>query len=82
MLPTEPPLFDLSDQVAIAVIAGLVALVSGMLAAIIPLYVRVAKIENYNKRLWAYCRGLLDLYYRHRKDGAPDPAPLPDDDDD
>ena len=31
----------------------------------------------YNRALWLYCRSLIDLYYRHRADGAPDPAPLP-----
>ena len=32
----------------------------------------------YSRGLWAYCRGLLDLYYRHRREGAPDPERLPD----
>ncbi|MGC4106041.1 MAG: hypothetical protein QM753_06760 [Thermomicrobiales bacterium] len=35
--------------------------------------------RSYNQRLWAYCRRLMDLYYRNRRDGAPDPEPLPDD---
>lgn len=45
---------------------------------------RVEKLEGdlriereYNRRLWDYCRRLLDLYYRHRTPGSPDPDPLP-----
>lgn len=37
--------------------------------------------HSYNRKMWAYCRYLLDLYYRHREHGAPDPDPLPDDPD-
>lgn len=34
--------------------------------------------DAHNREMWAYCRRLLDLYYRHRRDGAPDPDPLPE----
>lgn len=34
--------------------------------------------RRYNRELWAYCRRLIDLYYRHRVPGAPDPDPLPE----
>ena len=39
---------------------------------------RLSEVENDNRTLWSYCRRLLDLYYRHRQPGAPDPDPLPD----
>lgn len=32
----------------------------------------------YNREMWAYCRRLLDLYYRYRRPNSPDPPPLPD----
>lgn len=35
-------------------------------------------VRRDNIELWDYCRRLLDLYYRHRKDGAPEPPELPD----
>ena len=35
-------------------------------------------MRQYNRELWAYTRRLLDLYYRHRRDGSPDPDPLPE----
>lgn len=34
--------------------------------------------QTYNHTMWWYCRRLIDLYYRHRRDGAPDPDPLPE----
>ena len=34
--------------------------------------------RNYNHKLWAYCRKHLDMYYKWRKDGAPDPEPIPE----
>lgn len=40
---------------------------------------RVGHLEDANRSLWAYTRRLLDLYYRHRGPGSPDPPPLPDD---
>ena len=43
------------------------------------LLTRMAALENTNRSLWHYCRRIQDLYYRHRRDGAPDPPDLPDD---
>ena len=67
---------------AAAVITAGLALLGALLAQ---LYSRVQHLEDdvkaarsYNRDLWAYCRRLLDLYYRHRRDGSPDPDPLPD----
>ena len=37
----------------------------------------IEEAQDYNHRLWWYCRRLLDLYYRHRRDGSPDPDPIP-----
>ena len=34
--------------------------------------------QDFNRRLWHYTRRLLDLYYRHRAPGSPDPEPLPE----
>ena len=31
----------------------------------------------YNMLLWEWARNHIDLYYRYRKDGAPDPSPIP-----
>lgn len=39
---------------------------------------RLDRLEDHNLRLWAWCRKHLDLYYRHRREGAPDPDPVPD----
>ncbi len=33
--------------------------------------------DDYLRRLWIWGRDLLDLYFRHRRDGAPDPPPIP-----
>lgn len=37
----------------------------------------VEEAQDYNHRLWWYCRRLLDMYYRHRSPGSPDPDPIP-----
>ncbi len=39
---------------------------------------QVKKARSQNRGLWRYCRDLLDLYYKHRTPGSPDPGPLPD----
>lgn len=43
---------------------------------------QLAAAKNYNRRLWLFCRNLIDLYYRHRRDGSPDPPGLPEEDTD
>lgn len=65
----------------VLVLAGVVitALLTVLSVVVAQLYKRVADLEDYNRRLWGHTRYLLDLYYRHRQPGAPDPAPLPDD---
>lgn len=54
-------------------------LLTALSVVVVQLYRRVSGLEDYQRRLWGYTRYLLDLYYRHRRDGAPDPDPLPDD---
>ena len=46
---------------------------------------RLSRVEDalreskaYNRRLWAWARKHTDLYYRNRKDGSPDPEPIPE----
>lgn len=39
---------------------------------------RLSAMENNYRDLWYYTRGLLDLYYRWRREDAPNPDPLPD----
>jgi len=83
----------MSDPV---VIAGIVTAVIGLFGILLTnLYKQIAdlrtemrglegkleKADSNNRSLWAYCRHLLDMYYIHRKEGAPDPPPLPDLDD-
>jgi hypothetical protein len=42
---------------------------------------QVKSTDEFSQRLWKYCRHILDMYYKHRKDGAPDPPELPQKDD-
>ena len=72
------PLVDINDGMMIAAFAGIGGFV-------VQLYLRMGRVETElsrtqtaHRNLWAYCRALIDLYYRHRKDGSPDPGPLPD----
>ena len=74
---------------------GAVAVIGAVLTALIALfgvligqlYSRISRLESavhkaesYNHRMWAWARAMLDLYYRWRKDNAPDPEPLPSED--
>lgn len=60
--------------VAGVIIVGLIGTIGIVVGK---LYDRVARLERNYRNLWTYTRGLLDLYYRHRKAGAPNPPPLP-----
>lgn len=58
---------------------GLLGIISGhILTRVRSLEDDLAAARSYNRELWAYCRRLIDLYYRHRAAGAPDPDPLPE----
>lgn len=63
---------------SVLVVVG--AIVTALVVLVGHLYVRMGRLERSNRKLWAWSRALLDLYYRHRAPGSPDPAPLPDDD--
>lgn len=48
------------------------------------LYSRLSGLEGelksartYNILLWEWARKHIDLYYRYRQEGAPDPDPMP-----
>lgn len=72
------PLLDVSDAIMLAVLVALGGFVAQLYSRIGTVEAKLTKAEDYNRSLWAYCRRLIDLYYRHRRDGAPDPGPLPD----
>lgn len=72
---------------AILTVAGVViAALLGLFGVLIgQLYARIARLESklndevsYANKLWAYTRELLDMYFTHRKPGAPNPGPIPD----
>lgn len=65
--------------IAVAVAAlGLLGVISGhILTRVHRLEAAVDEAHQVNRNLWHYTRRLLDLYYRHRVAGAPDPPPLP-----
>lgn len=73
------------DPAVATVAVGALALI-GTLAGVVmhrltTLERRVAQAESYNRRLWAWARRHLDLYYRHRTPGSPDPEPIPEEGD-
>lgn len=66
-----------------AVLTGLAAICVAGVGLLGVLYgqlmTRVTTLEETNRSLWSYTRRILDLYYRHRRVGAPDPPDLPTD---
>lgn len=66
-------------ELAASMLTVIGVVVTALCALVGHLYVRVGRLERINRRLWAWARKHLDLYYRHRQPGAPDPDPLPDD---
>jgi hypothetical protein len=78
----------ISPAVAVAGVALLGALLTLLGVLIGQLWGRLTALEArmesataYNRRLWEWARAHLDLYYRHRMVGAPDPRPIPVEDD-
>lgn len=64
-------------------IAALTALIGGTATALSTRYTRMAKVERRvdvveyrNRRLWSYCRELIDHIYQGK---PPPPPPWPDD---
>ena len=73
------------DAVIAALGAIVVAAIAAGVGALGHVYRRLDEVEDelervrkQNHRLWAWARKHLDLYYRHRSDGAPDPDPIPE----
>ncbi len=65
--------------ISVVLISGVFGVLYGHLSAQVAGVRKDLQTERaYNREMWAYCRRLLDLYYRHRCEGAPDPDPLPD----
>ena len=72
---------------ALTVLGGVVvAVVTAGGVALGHVYKRLSDVEAevksakaQNRKLWLWARKHVDLYYRHRTAGAPDPDPLPDD---
>lgn len=38
----------------------------------------LAKERAYNRLIWLWARRFVDQYYKWRREGAPDPPPLPE----
>lgn len=64
--------------------AIIVAGIGAMGALLGHLYSRLNWLEGelkgarvYNILLWEWARRHIDLYYRYRQEGAPDPEPIP-----
>lgn len=76
-------------MVDFTIVISVVAVAVGALGALVgQLYSRTARLErevraarSYSRRLWSWARAHVDLYYRNRREGAPDPTPIPDEDD-
>jgi hypothetical protein len=65
----------------LAALLAIVGIVIGqMWARLSALEERVEKSAAYNRRLWEWARKHIDLYYRYRRDGSPEPDPIPEDD--
>lgn len=61
--------------VAAALIAGTVALVTHRMSRLAKVERRMDALDGRNKRLWMYCRQLIDHIYRGL---GPPPPPWPD----
>ena len=75
----------MTDAIIAAMGAIVVAAIAAGGGALGHVYRRLDEVEAelegvraHNRRLWVWARKHLDLYYRHRSDGAPDPDPIPE----
>jgi len=68
------------SAVIVALMALMGVLMGQLWSRLSALEARVGKATEYNHRLWEWARKMLDLYYRHRRPGSPDPDPIPIDD--
>lgn len=76
----EPGIIAAAVTLFAAVLALVGVIIGQMWARLSALEQRVEKAATYNRRLWEWARQHIDLYYRFRRDGAPDPAKIPEDD--
>lgn len=68
--------------VVITALLSLVGVLLGLLyARINRLEARLKRGETYNRAMWQWARRHIDLYYIWRREGAPEPDPLPTEDD-
>lgn len=68
--------------VIVAALLSLVGILLGLLyARINRLEERLKRSEKYNRAMWLWARKHIDMYYVWRRVGAPDPDPLPPEDD-
>ena len=76
----------MTSQVAVALIAAIGVIGSAAIGAVgvvvghlwrklTAVEAEIAAMEEDERRVWWWARRIADMYYRHRKDGAPD---LPD----
>jgi hypothetical protein len=74
----SPVLATLGVAILGALLTLLGVLIGQLWGRLTALENRVESATAYNRRLWEWARRHLDLYYLHRRDGAPDPQPIPD----
>lgn len=73
----ETSLLALVGVITAAALTAFAAILATQAKRISDLEHKTDAAADYNRKLWAYCRRLIDLYYKHRRDGAPDPPELP-----
>ena len=76
----NPALLALVGVVIAAALTALGAILAQQAKRITDLELATLKAQSYNRKLWMYCRGLIDLYYKHRRADAPPPPDLPAED--
>ena len=73
----ETSLLAVLGVVITAVFSVLGVLISVQASRISQIEREVEDLDAYNDEMWEWCREQLDMYYRYRKDGAPNPKPIP-----
>lgn len=74
----NPALLALVGVIVAATLTAFGAILAQQAKRITDLEHATTKARTYNRKLWMCCRELLDLYYTHRKAGAPPPPDLPE----
>ncbi|WP_372595683.1 hypothetical protein [Actinotalea sp.] len=77
-----PAILGLVGVLTVGVLSLVGVLIGQLWSRMASLEKRVSASAEYNRRLWLWARKHIDLYYRHRAVGAPDPDPIPEDHDD